>query len=71
MNLVSIGMIIIFIGFILVFLGSLISKENLKTSGGIFIGPFPLFGFGNKKLFYILWVFAIILFIAFSLVKLK
>lgn len=60
MNLVSIGMLIIFIGFILVFLGSLLQAKqpqnekegkgdsNVKVAVGGFFGPIP-FGFGNDK----------------------
>ena len=51
MQLVNIGILVIFVGFILVFLGLLnSSKENsdTKVAVGGFIGFIP-FGFGNDK----------------------
>ena len=68
MNLVAIGIGVILLGFLLVFIGS-VSNSDVKSSGGVFIGPFPLFGFGDKKVFYVLWGIAIALFIAFSLFR--
>ena len=51
MQLVNIGVLVIFIGFVIVFLGMLNnSKEssNTKVAVGGFIGFIP-FGFGNDK----------------------
>ena len=68
MNLTNLGLILLFIAIILIFIGSFQSK-NVKGAGGIFIGPFPLFGFGDKKMFYILWILAIVLFILFLIFR--
>ena len=51
MQLVNIGILVIFVGFILVFLGLLNSSKessNTKVAVGGFIGFIP-FGFGNDK----------------------
>ncbi len=69
-KIVLLGIGFIFLGFILVFVGSIFgagSKDSkIQTAGGFFIGPFPVFGFGDKKLFYLFWVIAIILFVYFT-----
>ncbi|MBI4155263.1 DUF131 domain-containing protein [Candidatus Woesearchaeota archaeon] len=67
-NLLKIGLLLILIGFIIVFASSFTSKSpNVKAAGGIFIGPFPIFGaFTNKKSFYLILILAIILFFIFS-----
>lgn len=63
-NLFNIGIILLFIALLLIIVGSLQqNKNNVQASGGIFLGPIPLFGFGNKKIFFVLWILAIIIFI--------
>lgn len=67
-KLVHLGLVLLFFGIILIFLGSLSSvsreKANVKAAGGIFIGPFPVFGFfSDKKMFYLLTAIAILFFI--------
>ena len=65
-KILTFGIILLFISIILIFIGSLIQKSsNVKTAGGIFIGPIPLFGFGEKKMFYFLWILAVVVFILF------
>ena len=64
-SLISIGIVLLFIGILLIFIGSFSgSKTKVEAAGGIFIGPFPIFGaFTNKNMFYLLLAFAIIFFI--------
>ena len=60
MQLVNIGILVIFVGFILVFLGLLNSSKensNTKVAVGGFIGFIP-FGFGNDK--NLLWFVTIL-----------
>jgi len=66
-NLLKIGLLLIIIGFIIVFASSFTSKSsNAKAAGGIFIGPFPIFGaFTDKKSFYFLLILAAIIFLVF------
>lgn len=69
-NILLLGIGFIFLGFILVFVSSIFGAgakdSKIQTAGGFFIGPFPIFGFGDRKLFYIFWIIAIILFIYFT-----
>ncbi|MEK6903374.1 MAG: DUF131 domain-containing protein [Nanoarchaeota archaeon] len=59
-HLLQIGIILVFIGILLIFFSSfttLAQQKNTtsKSAGGIFIGPFPLFGFASdKNMFYLL-----------------
>ncbi len=66
-NLLKFGLLLIFIGFILVLFSSFTSKNsNVKAAGGIFIGPFPIFGaFTDKSSYYTLLILAAILFLTF------
>jgi len=61
-KLIFLGTMFLFLGIIIIFAGSLFASQkedsNIKTAGGIFRGPFPLFGFASdKKMFYILLMF--------------
>lgn len=62
-NLLKIGLLLIFVGFILVLISSFTSKNsNVKSAGGIFIGPFPIFGaFTDKSSYYLLLILAVII----------
>ena len=54
LNLVGIGMLIVFIGFTIVFIGALTqSQKDAKVAVGGFVGFIP-FGFANDK--RMLWV---------------
>lgn len=66
-RLVLIGLVLLFIGIILIFVGSFASsKTDVKAAGGIFIGPFPIFGaFTDKRMFYILLIIAIAVFLIY------
>ncbi len=69
--LLFIGMMLIFIGILLIFISSFTAeKQNIKTAGGIFLGPIPIFGFAsNKKMLYLLFALAITIFIIFTLLR--
>jgi uncharacterized membrane protein len=67
-SLFLIGFVFILIGILLIFIGSISSMKegqtNIKSAGGIFLGPIPIFGFfSDKKMFYFLVVMAIVVFI--------
>lgn len=66
-NLMILGIAFILIGFFIVFLSG--SNSNVKSAGGVFIGPIPLFGFGEKKLFYFLWALAALIFFVFLFLR--
>jgi len=70
-KLILFGIVFLFIGIILLFLGSFQNaNSNVKAAGGIFIGPFPVFGFfSDKKMFYILLIFAIVAFVLFYILN--
>lgn len=70
-NLLSIGILLVFIGFVLIIISSLQGgKANVKTAGGIFLGPIPLFGFANdKRLLYILFGLGMLIFIIFEILR--
>lgn len=72
-NLIMLGILVVFIGIILIFLGTFTQllkqpeKTDTKVAVGGFVGPF-IFGFGNDKqlsrilifvsiAFFLLWVF--------------
>ncbi len=73
-KLITIGLILLFLGIILVFIGSFFEaataqkgKANIKTAGGVFIGPFPLFGWASdKQMFYTLMAVAVIFFLIYT-----
>lgn len=67
-SLFFIGLILILIGFLLTLFSSFQpSKTQIKTAGGIFLGPFPILSFANdKKLLYLLFGIAMIIFITFK-----
>lgn len=62
--LLQFGILLVFIGLMLIFTSSFTTMAQqkhatVKTAGGIFIGPFPLFGFASdKKMFYLLMAIA-------------
>lgn len=73
LNLVAMGIIVVFIGIIIIFFGAFSqtsnqdSKSSAKVAVGGFVGPF-LFGFGNDKqlskilvivsaAFFLFWIF--------------
>jgi len=67
-NLLFIGLILIFIGFILILSSQ--DKTNVKTAGGIFLGPIPIFGFGSdRKLIYLMFIIGIIIYVLFELFR--
>ncbi len=65
-KLLVIGVVLLFLDIGLIFISSIISGKNsdIKSAGGIFIGPFPVFGFfSNKRMFYILLIIALIMYL--------
>lgn len=66
-NLLFLGLVLVFVGIILIFISSFYfakDEANVRGAGGIFIGPFPIFGvFSDKKMFYLLLGIAFIIFI--------
>jgi len=64
-NLLYVGILLVFIGVSLVFISAIASeKSSIKSAGGIFIGPIPVFGyFSDKRLLYLLFGIAIAIFI--------
>ena len=62
-NLLVFGLLLVILGMVIIFLAGTNQQTNVKSSGGIFLGPIPLFGFGDKNLFYVLWAVAVALFI--------
>lgn len=71
MKLVELGIIMVFVGVLLLFLGSFTQIKKgeqgaVRGAGGIFIGPFPLFGFASdKQMFYALIALVSVLTILF------
>lgn len=65
-QLISIGMMLVFIGILIIIAGTFFGakeKANVKSAGIIFIGPFPIVGWGsNKKMYYALLILGLILF---------
>jgi uncharacterized membrane protein len=65
--LVKWGVVLVFIGILRIFLSSFTGvtqqkNTSMKTAGGMFISPFPLFGFASdKKMLYSLMAIAFLL----------
>jgi len=68
-QILILGLALILIGFFLVFFSSIRGGSDVKSAGGIFLGPVPLFGFGEKKIFYFLWALAVVLFLYFVFIR--
>jgi uncharacterized membrane protein len=69
-NLLSIGFIFLFIGILLIFSSFQGQKANVKTAGIAFLGPIPIFGFGNdKKLLYLLFGIGVLIFIISQILR--
>ena len=62
----GIGMILVLIGILVIVSGTFFgSKENnsLKSAGIIFVGPFPIIGWGgSRKMYYSLLALGLVLF---------
>lgn len=66
-QIIGIGMMLIFIGMFVIILGNFFGakegKTDVKSAGIIFIGPFPIIGWGSsKKMYYILMILGLVLF---------
>ena len=74
-TLLQLGFVFVFVGMILLFMGSSFAttkgeQGHIKTAGGIFIGPFPLFGFASdNKMFYSLLVVVAVLSLLFFFMR--
>ena len=72
-SLISIGLILLLIGFILIVIGSVSSaikgKTDVKSAGIIFIGPFPMGWASDKKMFYALMGFTLLLIILWFILR--
>ena len=74
-TLFQVGLFFVLVGMILLFVGSFLAttrgeQGNVKAAGGIFIGPFPLFGFASdKKMFYSLLAMIVVLSVLFFLLR--
>ena len=68
-QIIGLGMMLVFIGIIIIIAGSFFGakeKANVKSAGIVFIGPFPILGWGSsKKMYYTLMVLGLILFFVF------
>jgi len=68
-QIIGLGMMLVFIGMIIIIAGSFFGakeKANVKSAGIVFIGPFPILGWGSsKKMYYALMVLGFILFFVF------
>lgn len=68
-QIIGFGMIIIFIGIMVIIAGTFFGakeKTNIKSAGIVFIGPFPIVGWGSsKKMYYALMALGFILFFVF------
>lgn len=69
-----IGIALIFTGILFILISSIYSaikgQSDVKSAGGIFIGPFPLFGWASdKKMFYILIALVILMFIIWRILN--
>lgn len=74
MKILTIGILLIILGILFMLVGTILSviktPKNIESAGGIFIGPIPIFGFASsKRMFYILVIFAILLFILHVILK--
>lgn len=77
-QVIGLGMILIFIGMLVIIAGSFFGTKqkttDIKSAGIIFIGPFPIGGFGNnKQMYYALMAlgFILLFFIMFFMRNLK
>jgi len=66
-QIISIGMVLIFLGLLVIiasnFFGAKQKTTDVKSAGIIFIGPFPIGGWGSSKsMYYALMVLGFILF---------
>ncbi len=67
-----IGITLIFLGIVILFVSSIYSsnqKTNIKSAGIIFVGPFPLGWASDKKMFYLLLILTMIVFILFYFLR--
>ncbi len=72
LNLISIGTLVILIGFALIFVGTLVqTKGKAKVEGGgvFFIGPFPIGFASSERVFHILIIISVIVFVGFILLN--
>ncbi len=76
-RLITLGIMFLFLGMIFLFLGSMFTavkgeKSAIKTAGGVFIGPFPLFGWASdKRMFYTLITVMVVLTILYLFIGRK
>jgi len=72
-SLMSIGLILLLIGFIFIIISSFSSsikgQTEVKSAGLIFIGPIPIGWASDKKMFYILIGFSLLLIILWFLLR--
>ena len=76
-KLITYGIVLVFAGMVLLFVGSFLTamsgtkeKPQVRTAGGVFIGPFPLFGWASdKKMFYTLMVVMVVLALVYVLMR--
>lgn len=70
-QIIGIGVLLILLGMLMVFAGSLFGakeKTNVKSAGIVFIGPFPIIGWGSSKaMYYALMALGVIIFFVFYL----
>lgn len=61
MMIILIGMFVIIVG---TFFGAKEGKTDVKSAGIVFIGPFPIIGWGSsKKMYYALLILGLLLFL--------
>ena len=70
-SLITIGIILLFIGIMFIIIGSLSQsgKTDVKSAGIIFIGPFPMGWASDKKMFYALMGFTLLLIILWFILR--
>ena len=65
-QIIGIGMMLFLIGMFVIIAGTFFGakeKATVKSAGIIFIGPFPIIGWGSsKKMYYALMILGLILF---------
>lgn len=65
-QIIGLGIMIILIGMFVIIAGTFFGakeKANVKSAGIIFIGPFPIMGWGSsKKMYYTLMILGLVLF---------
>jgi len=58
------GLLLLLAGFVLIFAGTSFDSAKIKSAGGLFIGPIPVFGFASdRKMLYALFAIGILLFV--------